>query len=218
METKIKMNKNKKIIMALFLFLAFFIIQFYSTIENAFAVVSVTDDVIVTLQVDEGITITSPLDVTMSPNLGVSSNSSIGSASWTVKTNGVNGYSLTITSLTNPALQSGVNSFANYTETVAGTPELWSVPAGSKEFGYSAFGTDTPADWGTGSSCGSGGIPTATLKFNGTSTANDPIATRATVTPTSGIDTTICFAAEQDTIYAPSGTYTATITATAMTL
>lgn len=218
MTQKIKFNKNKKIALGLFLFFAFFIIQFYSTIENVFAATA-TDDIIVTLDVTAGITISAGADVTMSPNLGVASNSSIGSSSWTVRTNAVNGYSLTITSLTNPALKSGVNSFADYTEAVAGTPDVWSIASGDKEFGYSAFGTDTPtATWGTGASCGSGGVPTATLKFNGASTANDAIATRSTVTPTSGIATTICFAAEQKDVYAPSGTYTATITATALTL
>jgi hypothetical protein len=210
-----KINKKFAIsFLVLFLF-----VQFYSLTEYAFAV---TDQVIVTLDVDSGITISDGAAVTMAPHIGVSANGSIGSSSWTVVTNGANGYSLAVHDSTDPALKNGVvDSFANYTETVVGTPEVWSVPAASKEFGYSAYGTDTStATWGTGTSCGSAGAPTGTQKYVGfAATPTDKIiATRATVTPVAGITTTICFAAEQDTVFAAAGTYTATITGTAITL
>lgn len=198
--------------------IVFFFAQFYSLTEYAFAV---TDNVVVTLDVDSGISISDGAAVTMAPNISVSSNNSIGSSTWTVITNGANGYSLSVNDSTDPALRSTTDSFANYTEEVAGTPDVWSVPSGSKEFGYSAYGTDTPTGtWGTGTSCGAAGVPTGTQKYVGflPTPTTKIIATRATVTPFAGITTTICFAAEQDGIFAAAGTYTATITGTAVTL
>lgn len=184
----------------------------------AFAITA-TDNVIVTLDVDEGITISNGPNATLAPNIGITNNSAIGSSAWTVTTNAVNGYSLAVKASTSPALQSGSNSFADYTETTAGTPETWSVASGAKEFGYSVYGTDVPSStWGTGSSCGTGSTPSATLKYVGLKTTDKVVATKNTVTPVSGTTTNICFAAAQNGVYASSGTYTATITATATTL
>ncbi len=195
------------------------LLQLFMFAEPVIAVSSANDNVVVTLVVDEGITITDGAASSMSPNLGISANSSIGSSSWTVKTNAAAGYTLAVKASASPALVSGGNSFADYTPAVADTPEVWSVPSGSKEFGYSAFGTDTAtATWGTAGTCGSAGIPDVAMKYQNTKITDRTIATRATVTPTAGIATTICFAAEQDTIYAAAGTYTATITGTATTL
>ncbi len=214
METKI--NLNKKIIIGLFVLFTFFVFQFYPIVETAFAV----DDVVtVTLTVDSGITISDGADEVMTPNLSVTQMQSVGTSTWTVITNDVDGYQLVVTASTSPAMKSATDEFVDYTEAVAGTPDVWSVTS-AKEFGYSAFGDDTPAAWGTGASCGNTetGVPTDTLKFSGVATADDPIATRATVTPVAGIETTICFAAEQDSVFAESGAYTATITGTATVL
>jgi len=210
-----KKKLNKKLFVASFLVFVF-VTQFYSMVENAFAV---TDNVVVTLTVDESITISDGDPITMAPNISVSANGSIGSSSWTVITNSDTGYNLVVGASTTPALvhSNTTDSFANYTEAVAGTPEAWSVPAAAKEFGYSAFGTDTATGtWGAAASCGAAGVPSGTqlyVGFVGTATKN--IATRASVTPVAGIATTFCVAAEQDTVFAPAGVYTATITGTA---
>ncbi len=176
-----------------------------------------TNDVHVTLDVTSGITISAGADVLMAPNIGVASDSAIGSSSWTVKTNSTNGYTLAVKASASPALVSGGNSFADYH--AGGTPATWSVGVGNKEFGYSAYGTDTDTGtWGTAASCGSAGVPDGSQNYAGFSMSNHTIATRAAVTPNAGIATTICFAAAQNSVYAPSGTYTATITATATAL
>ncbi len=182
--------------------------------------VTANDTVVVTLDVDAGISITSPADVIMAPNIGVTSDGSIGSASWTVKTNVPAGYTLAIKASASPALVSGGNFFADYTEAVLGTPEQpFTVGSGDKEFGFSAFGTDTSTGtWGVAASCGGAGTPSATQKYMGFTTSDKTVATRGSVTPTAGIATTVCFAAAQNAVYAPSGTYTATITATATSL
>lgn len=177
------------------------------------------DNVVVTLNVDAGITISDGAAVTMSPNMGAGVSSSIGSSSWLVKTNNTAGYKLDVKASASPALVSGANSFADYTEASNGVPEVWSVPSGAKEFGYSAYGNDTAtATWGTGAGCGGSGAPLGTMKYVGFETTDKTIATVGTPTPYAGTTTNICFAVEQDTIYAPAGTYTATITATATTL
>ena len=181
---------------------------------------SVTDNVIVTLNVTSGVTISNGADTTMTPNIGITSDRSIGSSSWSVATNSATGYTLAVKASTTPALKNGaVDSFADYTEAVSGTPDAWSgVAVSTKEFGYSAYGTDVPTGtWGTASTCGNTGtgVPDVLGKYRGFTTTDVTIASRAGVTPTTGITSNICFAAQQNTVYAASGTYTATITATA---
>ncbi len=191
---------------------------FYTSFEPGIVVAATAvDSVLVTLDVTSGITITAPSDVVMAPNIGISANSSIGSTIWNVKTNHATGYTLALKASVAPALVSGVNSFADYTEAVTGTPEVWAVGVGAEEFGYSVYGTDTAAaaNWGTGDSCGASGAPTGTARYVGFKTTDKTVATRALVTTPAGVDTTVCFAAAQNNVYAASGTYTATITATA---
>lgn len=178
---------------------------------------SASDTVVVTLTVDSGITITSPTDTTLAPNLGVAANSAIGSTTWNVKTNDPDGYNLTVRASTTPALRTaGGIGIDNYTPAVPGTPDTWSVPSSSVEFGYSAYGTDvSTGTWGTGSSCGAAGVPSGTQKYNGFATTTFTVATRSATTTTTGVDTVVCYAVEQDTTYAAAGVYTADITATA---
>lgn len=176
-----------------------------------------TDDIVVTLNVDSGLILSDGANVTMSPNLGISGNQSIGGSSWIAKTNSSTGYTLAVKASTNPALKSSTNSFADYTETSTGTPETWSVSSGNYEFGYSVNGTDVDggtSKWGTATDCGTGGVPNANGKYMGMTTSDNTVASRSVVTPVAGIQTNICFAAEQKDVYAPSGSYTATITAT----
>jgi len=197
-------------------FVASVLVSAYGMTENVFAV---TDNVVVTLDVDSGISISDGAAITMAPNISITADGSIGSSSWLVITNGVSGYTLAVKASASPALVSGGNSFADYTEAVAGTPDVWSVGSGDYEFGYSAFGTDTStAEYGTTATCGSAGAPDGSMKYEGFAVSDNTIATRAGVTPSAGITTTLCVAAEQNTIFAPSGTYTATITGTAVTL
>ena len=214
------MKKNLHKHFGISLLILFLIVGLYSVGENAFAV---TNAVVVSLQVDSGISISTGAAVTMAPNMGIAANGSIGSSAWTVITNGFQGYSLSVHDSTDPALKNGVvDSFANYTEGTPGTPEQpWTVGSPAKEFGFSAYGTDTAtATWGLALSCGTAGAPSITQKYMGfPATPTDKIiATRATVTPVAGITTTICFAAQQVGVFAASGAYTATITGTAVTL
>jgi hypothetical protein len=187
---------------------------------------AVEDTILVNLEVDSGISITSPPDVTMS-NLGTSVNTSTGSAVWNVKTNDADGYNLSVRATATPALVSGTNSFLDYTEATPGTPDTWSIDASTIQFGFSGIGTDvenvntdqyaasgqTVCDDGASSS-----TVNTTIKFLGFETSNQLLATRSATTTTSGVDTRICFAAGQNGVYAPSGLYQATIIATALAI
>lgn len=185
--------------------------------EGATAAQTASDSVIITLNVDQGIAISSPADATFSPNIGVSQDTSVTNTVWNVKTNDANGYFLNLKASTAPALQqTSTTTVADYQ---TGAPNTWSVSNGAA-FGYSAYGNDTPTGtWGTDTDCIAGaGVPSTTLKYKGftTSTSTTNVATRTATTTTSGTDTTVCYAAQQNNFYIPSGTYTATITATAV--
>ena len=115
----------------------------------------------------------------------------------------------------------GGGNIVDYTPASSETPETWSV-SGAAEFGYSARGTDvSTGTWGTDSDCIAGtDVPSTTLKwrdFDLTGSA-DQIATAAAATSTSGTASTMCVATEQAGTFANSGTYSATITATATAL
>jgi hypothetical protein len=102
-----------------------------------------------------------------------------------------------------------------------GAPIAWNVTSGTAAFGYSAYGTDvtTAGGWGSGASCSaSANVPSATLFYKGFTATDTVIARHNSTTTPAGIDSTVCYAVEQDNFYINSGTYTADITATAVTL
>ena len=193
-----------------------------------------TSNVVVTLNVTSGLSISNTTSnlTTMTPNMGVGQHKSIGQSSFIVTTNSATGYTLSMNASTAPALKNGVvDSFADYTTGTLNTPELWSVASGAKEFGYSVYSvlgsdhTTAVADvstttWGskTGATCGNTGTGAvdATLKYRDFTTTPVQVGSRASVTPVSGIETFVCFGAEENNVFASAGTYTATITATAI--
>lgn len=214
------MNKKiGQIFITSFLFFAL-ILQSYPFAERALAV---TDTVAVNLTVTAGIAIDAPSDVNMSA-LSTSQNTSVGSATWTVITNNYAGYSLTLFAGAAPAMvrTGGGGNIVDYTPGVAETPETWSV-SNAAEFGFSGYGDDVATGtYGTDTDCLAGAnVPSAALKwrdFDLTGSA-DTLATVGVATDTNGTATTMCVGVEQQgTVFANSGTYTATITATAATL
>ncbi len=183
---------------------------------------AVTDTVLVNQTVTAGISISAPADVTMTA-LTTGQNTAVGSAAWTVTTNNAAGYTLTLFAGAAPAMvrSGGGGNIVDYTPAVAETPETWSVSSAA-EFGFSARGTDVPTGtWGTDADCIAGAdVPSTALKwrdFDLTGSA-DQIATAAAQTSTSGTASTMCVATEQAGIFAASGSYTATITATALVI
>lgn len=180
-----------------------------------------TDDVVVTLTVDEEISITDGANVTMTPNIGITSDTSTGASAWTVTTNANAGYNLNVQATSSPAMQHQTtgDSFADYSEATTDVPDSWSVDSGNYEFGFSAYGDDVSnATYGSGNSCDGSGDPANTsMLYEGLETSDQIIATRSSTTPTGGVTTNICFGAAQNNTFAPSGSYEATVVATANT-
>lgn len=175
-----------------------------------------TDTVIVTQVVDAGISISSPADITLT-NLSTSQNSAVGSTTWVVTTNNNLGYTLSLNASQYDALQTATGT--KFTDVASTTPAAWSVTNDYK-FGFSVMGPHVDSGlFGTDTDCINGAnVPSATLKWRGfASTTPIAVASSSSVTQTTGTSTTMCVATEQNGVFAPSGTYTATITATAVT-
>lgn len=174
-----------------------------------------------TLSVDQEISVTDGGNITMSPNIGLSSDASIGSTTLTVETNNDAGYTMTIEATGTPAMVGTTNNdqFADYTPSTTNTPDAWTVDASSKEFGYGAHGGDALSDFNSGSGCGTAADPSADGTYyeglDGTTT--EDIASNSGSTADGGNDTIFCVAAEQNGVEAESGTYEANLTATATT-
>jgi hypothetical protein len=165
-----------------------------------------TDSVIVSVSVVPSISIDNPADVALSPDIE-ETGSATGTVTWNVKTNHLGGWTLDVKASTDPALQDGGNSFDDYTETVPGTPEVWSVDAADSEFGFNATGTYAE----------SGFSGSKYMGFDGTTRIQ--VAHRNAASGGSGDDTNVNFQAEVGASHnQPTGTYYATITATASTI
>lgn len=163
-----------------------------------------TDAVNVNLNVQPTISLNSPADVNMSPDI-TGTGAATGSTTWTVTTNNSAGWKLEVNASTTPAMTSGANSFANYTETVPGTPETWSINSTDSEFGFGATGSYIETKFGA-------------AKYMGFSTtAKEQVSHQGTTA--SGSDTTVIFKAEVGSSKSqPTGAYQAIVTATATSL
>jgi hypothetical protein len=183
---------------------------------------TISDDVIITLNVTSGIAITTPSDTAMTPDLGISSDTSIGTTTWNVKTNNHLGYTLSVKSTgipPVPAMEASSTALIPDYQTAA--PNTWSIASGNAAFGYSAYGSDVAtATWGpTQTKCSTGtNLPNSNLRYRGFTASDYPVATHNATTTPAGVDTTVCYAVQQNGFYINSGVYHANITATAVTL
>jgi hypothetical protein len=165
--------------------------------------------------------ITSPGDVTLSPSIpGVSGGTANGSAAWTTTTDNSAGYQLTITASTSPALESGANSFADYTLAGAVPDFTFSVATTDSEFGFSPEGSDIVTRYkDNGSACNTGSGDTSDRCWDPLSTSATTIAQSSTSNHPSGVATTVKFRAESGSSHLQEeGTYTATTTVTVVSL
>jgi len=204
---------------AVFVFVAIFAASVTVSPQSAYAVTA-TSSVVVTLNVDTGISISAPGNSNMSTHISVAQNSAVGTTTWTVTTNDVNGYTLGLNATSTPAMQQ--NSTTTIADYQTGAPNTWSVTNGAA-FGYSAFGSDVATStWGNATSSCSGGTngnaTSTVLKYKGFTTSPSTVASRSATTTFAGSSTTVCYAAEQNNFFIPSGTYQATIVATATAL
>ena len=185
-----------------------FSVVFFSYLESIEGLVAGedTDSVTVSVTVVSSVSLNSPADVVLSPEIE-ETGSAVGSVTWNVKTNDPDGWKLEVNASASPALTSGGNSFADYTEAVAGTPEEWSLAAADSEFGFNSSGAYAEAEF-SGSKY---------LGFDGTNRIR--AAHRNALSEGTGDDTVINFKTEVGSGHnQPLGTYVATITATATNL
>lgn len=198
------------------LLIEFVVFVFYAALEPALSqAVTASDVVLVTQSVTAGISITSPADVALTA-LTTSQNTAVATTTWTVTTNNATGYSLTVAADQAPAMRKGLTStyFADYN----GPLVPWTV-TNAFQFGFSAIGSNTTG-YGSGSICttGAANVQSTTLGWKGfNGVTGIEIASSTATTTTSGIATSLCVSTEQDGVFAPSGSYTATTTATATT-
>lgn len=177
-------------------------------------------------QMDEVyISITSPLDVTLTPSIGgITGGTGNGYAEWTVITDDPAGYSLTIKASSSPALISGSNSFADYTPVggKSGNPDFaWGIDNADSEFGFTPEGNDIVQKFldNGGSPCNAGSTDTASACWYYASTTEQTISQSALPNHPSGTLTRVRFRATSGSSHVQiEGTYTATTTVTALSL
>lgn len=163
------------------------------------------------------IAISAPADVALTPALTtLQGGTANGSVSWTVTTDSPGGYNLYVSAATAPALKSGANSFADYTGGVSFT---WSVAATAAQFGFTPEGNDLYSTYkDDGGTCGVGSLDTTNACWDAFTASNKHIAQGLFNSPT-GATTTLRLRAEAgSSARQPAGTYSGTLTATALAL
>jgi hypothetical protein len=160
-------------------------------------------------------------DVVMTPNLaGVTGGVATGSASFLVTTDSASGYTVTIQATSSPAMQSGVNTIADYVP-AGGVPDfLFTTDSTDAHFAYSPEGTDIALRFqDAGSVCGVAGGDTSNRCFDGLTTSPVEVARRTSGNHPTGATTTIRFnVGIGGGVSVPEGIYTATTTITALPL
>jgi hypothetical protein len=166
------------------------------------------------------IAITSPADLALASISGVIGGTSEGTVAWTVTTDNIAGYTMTIKASTSPAMQSGTDSFADYTPATADPDFNHSVASTDSEFGFTPEGTEVSSRFkDNGSACNTGSSEASGKCWDGLSTSDKTIAGRTTGNHPSGTATTVRFKAESGSNHIQTaGNYAATVTVTATTL
>jgi hypothetical protein len=136
-------------------------------------------------------------DVIMSSSLGgLTGGTSNGSTTFTVISANDPGYIVSIKSLSNPALTTGVESFSDYTPVGAVPDFTFSIATADSEFAFSPEGSDIDNRYkDNGSICGTGSSDASLSCWDALSTTNRTIVQRMSSTASSGTATTINFRA-----------------------
>ncbi len=203
-----------------------FVFAAFISLEPHF-VGAVEDQVVVNQAVTAGIAIDSPSDVSMSRALTVTDNTSVGTSTWTVTTNNQSGYTLSLSASSTAGCADRATDGVNdslcdvstgeaFQDMATSSKSTWSVTS-NYMFGFASLGADVTG-WGAGSYCESTThVPSSTLTYQGfDGTVLIEVASSTSQTGTAGTATSVCFGTEQAGVFAPSGSYQATTTATAV--
>jgi hypothetical protein len=164
--------------------------------------------------------VSSPSDVTLANISGITGGSSQGSASWLVTTDNTAGYSMQIAASTSPALASSGSSFADYVPATSDPDYTFTLPTNASLFAFSPEGNDVINRFkDNGSACATGSLETASACWDGFSSSPKNIAASTSSNQPNGTITTVQFKASSGTAHLQlAGTYSATITVTAIAL
>ncbi|MFC1789718.1 hypothetical protein ACFLYY_01940 [Patescibacteria group bacterium] len=159
--------------------------------------------------------------VVMLPNIGgVSGGIATGTFFATVITDNPAGYSLSVNASTSSALQSGSDSFADYTPASAEIPDYnWSISSNTSEFGFSPEGADITQKFkdNGADTCATSTNDTASKCWYNFLTSDENIALKYSSNHPSGAQTTVKLQAESGSNnIQTSGLYQAVITTTAV--
>jgi len=153
---------------------------------------------------------------------GLSGGTATGTLAVNITTDNPAGYSLSVQATSSPALQNGAGaSFSDYSSVSSTTPDYsFAIASNTSAFGFSVQGVDALGKYfNNGSTCNTGSSNTAFACWDNFSTSPKIIAQSSGPNSPSGATTTVDLEAKvgngklQD-----SGTYTATITVTDVTL
>jgi len=160
-------------------------------------------------------------DVNLTPSIpSVGGGVGNGSSSVIVTTDSLAGYELSIKASSSPALVSGANSFANYTQVGANPDFGFIVPTADSEFAFSPEGVDVVQSFqDNGSICNTGVLDTVNACWSPLTTTNTLISKKVTGNFPAGSATVLKFRAESGSTHVqPAGAYIATTTVTAIAL
>ena len=162
-----------------------------------------------------------PGNISLAPNISQTGGGAAdGTGIWTVVTDNIAGYSMTLASQNTPAMQSGVNNFPNYVPAGAAPDFTFTTPAAASRFGFSPEGGDIVQRFkDNGAVCNAGVLDTASACWDVLSTTPATVASRNFANNPAGTATTIRFHAASGTLNnQPIGAYTATATVTVLAL
>lgn len=167
------------------------------------------------------IAISSSGDVNLSPAIsGLAGGTANGSTTVTVITDSSAGYSLSIKSAGNPAMQKSPDAIADYAPAGASPDYAFSIAASEAQFGYSPEGVHIVQRFkDNGATCNVGSLDTGTACWDALSTSDFIIASDTNANHPLGSTTTVQFRVGiGSSVVQPEGIYTATTTLTALPL
>jgi hypothetical protein len=161
--------------------------------------------------------VSAPGSVSLLPNIpALGGGIANGFTSYTVTTDNVAGYAMSLRASGAPALVSGVNNFSDYIPLGANPDFSFTTPSAANRFGFTPEGADIVQKYkDNGVSCNAGISDTGSACWGPLAVVAENIVSRTTQNSPSGTQTTIRFRAESGSANTQAaGFYTATATVT----
>ena len=153
---------------------------------------------------------------------GLLGGASLASSTWTVTTDDAAGYALYIQASTNPAMQGDHgDNVADYVPVAGSVPDFnFTILPSQSAFGFSSYGINAaPRYLNNGAACGTGVFNTVNTCWDGLATTSKVIAQGFNANQPSGATTTATYQVQIGSARnQTSGSYSATITVTAVSL